>query len=129
MSGLLAEQPSPVAAESDDADNPAVWPRVIAQTAKPELIVDMVERDALGRRRYGTPLTVWNGRDALADAYQEVLDAVVYLEQCRMRLPPSSKLWDPYSPADQLLVLRRECEGMLSQLRRLQGKVPVERPR
>lgn len=53
-------------------DGQAVWDLVIA---------DMVERDGVGRKRYGTPLQPFNGRDALVDAYQEALDLVVYLRQ------------------------------------------------
>jgi hypothetical protein len=60
-------EPSPV-----PNDRPAVWPLVIA---------DMKARDAEGRRKYGTPLQPFNGRDALVDAYQEALDLVVYLRQ------------------------------------------------
>lgn len=45
-----------------------------------ELIAaDMAERDAVGRERYGVPLCTRNGRDFLVDAYQELLDALVYL--------------------------------------------------
>lgn len=47
-----------------------------------ELVVqDMMDRDHVGRQRYGTPLQVNNGRDALVDAYQEALDLCVYLRQ------------------------------------------------
>ena len=41
----------------------------------------MIERDQLGRERYGVPLQPHNGRDALVDSYQEILDAAVYLRQ------------------------------------------------
>ena len=51
---------------------PAVWSLVMA---------DMQARDSEGRRKYGTPLQPFNGRDALVDAYQEALDLVVYLRQ------------------------------------------------
>lgn len=43
------------------------------------VVNDMIERDRVGRERYGTPLTVNNGRDQLVDSYQELLDASVYL--------------------------------------------------
>ncbi|HSX22326.1 MAG TPA: hypothetical protein VLE97_06075 [Gaiellaceae bacterium] len=43
------------------------------------VLSDMRARDAVGRERYGTPLTSGNGRDHLVDAYQEYLDACVYL--------------------------------------------------
>lgn len=41
--------------------------------------LEMLERDKIGRERYGTPLTAGNGRDHLVDAYQEILDFAVYL--------------------------------------------------
>ncbi len=43
------------------------------------VLTDMQARSVVGRARYGTPLTPGNGRDHLVDAYQECLDAVVYL--------------------------------------------------
>ena len=51
---------------------PAVWLLVIA---------DMDARDRVGRARYGTPLQPHNGRDALRDLYEELLDAVAYCRQ------------------------------------------------
>lgn len=53
-------------------DHPAVWPMVIA---------DMQERHRIGIEKYGTPLQSFNGRRALVDLYQELLDAVVYAKQ------------------------------------------------
>lgn len=58
------------------------WP--VANTSAPvwELVIsDMRKRDHVGRQRYGTPLQINNGRDALLDAYQEALDLAVYLRQ------------------------------------------------
>ena len=43
------------------------------------VLSDMRDRDAVGRERYGTPLTSGNNRDHLVDGYQEMLDACVYL--------------------------------------------------
>jgi hypothetical protein len=63
------DQPPP---KAEDVSKPAVWPLVI---------VDMCERDRVGRARYGTPLQPNNGRDALKDAYQEALDLAAYLRQ------------------------------------------------
>lgn len=50
------------------------------------LIVGMVVQDLCGRSQkgietYGTPLQPHNGRDALADLYEELLDACQYLRQ------------------------------------------------
>jgi len=124
VSDLLKPQPAPVQSERD---NPACWPQVIVEAGHlPELVPDMLERDRIGRERYGVPLRVWNGRDALADAYQEALDLVVYLEQCRQRVPKSAQEWDPYHPRDLLTSLRNEVLGILQTMRRLQGKVPVK---
>ncbi len=53
-------------------DKPAVWLEVIA---------DMQERHAHGIRKYGTALQPHNGRDALRDLYEELLDAAVYTKQ------------------------------------------------
>ena len=53
-------------------DHPAIWHIVI---------MDMLNRDHIGRERYKTPLQPYNGRDALSDAYQEALDLAVYLRQ------------------------------------------------
>lgn len=61
-----APQPAPVLR----ADKPASWDLVLA---------DMKERDQFGKSKYGMSLQPGNGRDALADAYQEALDLAVYL--------------------------------------------------
>ena len=49
-------------------------------------IIDLVHKDIEARATYGVEtygerLTSHNGRDALADAYQESLDLAVYLRQ------------------------------------------------
>ena len=53
-------------------DGPAICDLVIA---------DMEERKQIGIEKYGTPLQAHNGRDALVDAYQEILYTAVYLRQ------------------------------------------------
>lgn len=69
----------------------AVWPLVIddvmtlpdlplPKTIGTAVVADMQARDEFGRSKYGTPLQVGNGRDHLADAYQEALDMAVYLK-------------------------------------------------
>ena len=42
---------------------------------------DISERSKMGKRKYGEELRAHNGRDAIADAYQECLDACFYLRQ------------------------------------------------
>ncbi len=51
---------------------PEIWPLVLK---------DIEDRDKVGRERYGRPLTAFNGKDALWEAYEEALDLVVYLRQ------------------------------------------------
>lgn len=51
-----------------------------------ESVTDLVIRDLLTRReagtkKYGTELQTFNGRDAMVDLYQELLDAVMYTRQ------------------------------------------------
>lgn len=51
---------------------PAIWDLVIE---------DMRARDYFGTDKYHTRLQAFNGRDALTDAYQELLDAIAYTKQ------------------------------------------------
>lgn len=66
-SKLVSEQVDPV-----QNSEKAVWDLVIG---------DMAARDQEGLRKYKTRLQPFNGRDALIDLYQELLDAVVYTRQ------------------------------------------------
>lgn len=66
---MIQDQPPPIQTMSELPD--------IADL----VMQDMRDRKALGIERYGTPLRPFNGRDALIDAYQEVLDLAVYLRQ------------------------------------------------
>lgn len=45
------------------------------------VIADIERRKEVGRRRYGTVLQPFNGRDSLRDAYEEAIDLAVYLRQ------------------------------------------------
>jgi hypothetical protein len=47
----------------------------------PLVIQDLKERSRKGAKEYGEPLTTHNGRQALLDLYEELLDAVCYLRQ------------------------------------------------
>lgn len=71
----------------------AAWPKdePIVET----IIQDMLDRDKTGRERYGEPLTSHNGRKHLVDAYQEALDAGVYLMAW---LDENGGTWDPTKP-------------------------------
>lgn len=44
-------------------------------------IEDTKKRDREGEKKYGTRLRPYNGRNSLIDAYQELMDAVVYMGQ------------------------------------------------
>ena len=46
-----------------------------------EVIRDIQARRQLGIERYGQPLKPHNGRDALLDLYEELVDSVCYLKQ------------------------------------------------
>lgn len=45
------------------------------------VVRDLIDRNEIGVRTYGTPLQTHNGRDAILDAYQEGLDMSKYLRQ------------------------------------------------
>ena len=45
------------------------------------VLADIRERIELGRQRYGTYLRTHNGLDAEQDAYEELIDAVLYTKQ------------------------------------------------
>lgn len=64
---VSAGQPMPV-----PNDGPDVQSLVIA---------DLADRRLVGIARYGTALQAHNGRDALRDLYEELLDACCYIRQ------------------------------------------------
>jgi hypothetical protein len=64
---LVREQQAPAA-----CDGPDCWLLVMK---------DMEQRRMDGIAKYGVPVRPENGRDALIDLYQELLDAVVYTRQ------------------------------------------------
>ena len=89
-------QPPPI-----KTDTPEVWPLIIRglreNTPSPIndlLILKSIERDAYGRSKYGVGLQVENGRDPLADALDEALDAMAYTRQHyeRVRTKPALRL-------------------------------------
>jgi hypothetical protein len=47
----------------------------------PLVMADLTERMKAGIKTYGRPLESHNGRDALRDAYDEILDCAMYLKQ------------------------------------------------
>lgn len=90
----VAQQPAP----NNDPNAKPLWPMIIsdiedgialksrgdkrmANEAKILRLVatDMRARHEFGLKKYGMPIVATNGRDHLSDAYQEFLDALVYL--------------------------------------------------
>lgn len=49
-----------------------------------EVLRDFTDRAEAGKLKYGTYLETHNGRDALMDMYQEMLDMVMYTKQAIM---------------------------------------------
>jgi len=60
-----------------------VWAELIPAVPNAELLQLYTERRQQGIDTYGTPLQRDNGRDHLADAIQELADAVVYFQAAR----------------------------------------------
>lgn len=50
----------------------------------PAVREDLIARAEIGEKKYGTKLRVRNGRRAIVDLYQELLDALMYSMQAKM---------------------------------------------
>lgn len=55
-----------------------------SQSVTDAVIADMQARREMGTRKYGVELLTFNGRDALLEVYQELLDATMYTKQLLM---------------------------------------------
>jgi len=65
-----------------------------------QLRADLTARAEAGVQKYGTPLTTHNGRNALMDCYQEVLDAAMYARQASLEAEDMDvNLWTLYEDA------------------------------
>lgn len=73
-------QPKPTS-KSDDIDVAVVAAARLKELGLNEVAEDIEARIRLGERKYGTRLKAFNGRDALLDAYQEILDFLNYSMQ------------------------------------------------
>lgn len=69
-----------------------------------EILASIRARSDFGKEKYGTVLRAHNGRDAVNDLEQELLDALQYLKQVRLE---NKKL-----PRRLLIELRMLCEYM-----------------
>jgi hypothetical protein len=89
---LVAEQVKP----KKTPKSQEVWPLVVQdlvrapyvlEHVKDLILADMLDRNAEGIAKYGIPLMTHNGRDAMIDLYQELLDAAVYCKQILLESP------------------------------------------
>lgn len=62
------------------------------QIIVPLVMKDLVDRYQVGMKKYGRPLHTFNGREALQDAYEEVLDLAMYLKQKLMEIEPETSI-------------------------------------
>lgn len=85
----MKPNPSPV-----PNNNEALWPKALDDFKRhhgnvqghyasivSRVCEDMQSRDTEGRKNYGVPLQASNGRNAIKDCYEEILDAIVYCKQ------------------------------------------------
>lgn len=69
------------------------------------VMADLAERDAHGTQKYGTTHQHDNGRDHTIDAYQELMDAIVYLEaQVQARPTPLIRQAGSYATKALMLI-------------------------
>ena len=59
-----------------------------------EVVLDLNARSDMGEKKYGTPLRTFNGRNAMMDLYQELLDSVMYAKQVLMEMEDMQKIVD-----------------------------------
>lgn len=67
-----------------DSTQPKPEPSINSMSVTDAVVEDLKQRRDHGRKKYGVELLTYNGRDPVLDAYQEVLDAAVYLKQILM---------------------------------------------
>lgn len=66
---------------ADHTEQPPPIPRPGLPSIQAAVRADLESRERLGISRYGTALQPHNGRDALRDLYEELLDACCYIKQ------------------------------------------------
>lgn len=64
-----------------DANKPEPAPIGTGREITPLVIEDLKNRSEMGAKKYGETLHARNGRNAIVDLYQELLDAIQYLRQ------------------------------------------------
>ena len=119
MTNFNAPEPPPSAGVG-----PSVWAVVISDLQATgredvsQVILDMRQRERTGRAKYGVSLRAHNGRDAVVDAYQETLDAVVYLKQAILEALDAGNLrrWTRLNDAyREQVTLAVAVRGLLSE--------------
>jgi hypothetical protein len=60
---------------------------------EPQVKIGLIEREAMGKAKYGTVLQTHNGRNPLVDALQEATDLVMYLQQAALEGRAAGKGW------------------------------------
>lgn len=115
MSTLIEDQPNPIAGSGDVLLSVIESVKLLAQL-KPDsaedcatLIALLEERRLLGLKRYGTPLQLFNGRDAFLDTMQELLDASAYIQQCVTELCYKREATIERKAMEELRVTILEC--------------------
>ena len=74
----------------------------LVRAGKYHMAADIQKRREIGIQRYGTPLQPHNHRDMTRDAYEEILDFVVYVKGCVLE---GKQEWEPiYEDALSLLI-------------------------
>jgi hypothetical protein len=79
------------------------------------VIVNAFGRHAVGIDRYGVPLHPHNGRDSLTDAYEELLDAAVYLKNEAIEHPPAPNDLRLRQVYDQTIGLAITVRGLIDE--------------
>ena len=68
-----------------------------------QVIADIEARRQVGISRYGTALQAFNGRDALRDLYEELIDAAMYVKQLMVEREETERAFregcKPYDPS------------------------------
>ena len=102
------------------------------QDIQSRVIADIRERREVGISRYGTALQPFNGRDALRDLYEELLDATMYIKQVMVEQEDRADVDEPLlglATTEQLLeelYARAEVGGYLDYRTVDEGKPEVE---
>ena len=78
MTDKISAAPSRAGRKGDSQAMPIPNGHVDIQTL---VIRELDQRRELGIERYGTALQPFNGRDALQDLYEELMDGMVYIRQ------------------------------------------------